>query len=122
MDLGSLSLQKRCEQRVRMVLPLRVSAKSGPEVYPAELAHTLDISPRGARLGAVHHELQIGTRVMIQYRQRRIESRVVWVRRLEGTNEYQVGVELLAKGSDVWGIDLRKSNTADEPEAELVTA
>jgi hypothetical protein len=121
MDLGSLSLQKRREQRVRMVLPLRVSAKGGAEIYPAELAHTLDISPRGARLGAIHHELQIGTRLMIQYHQRRIESRVVWVRRLEGTNEYQVGVELLAKGSDVWGIDLRKVNTSDEPEAELVT-
>jgi hypothetical protein len=121
MDSGKLTMQKRREQRMRMVLPLRVSAKSGPEVCRAELAHTLDISPRGARLGAVHHEMQIGTRLMIQYRQRRIESRVVWVRRLEGTNEYQVGVELLANGSDVWGIDLRKVNTADEPEAELVT-
>ena len=104
-----------------MVLPLRVSAKGGAEIYPAELAHTLDISPRGARLGAVHHELQIGTRLMIQYHQRRIESRAVWIRRLEGTNEYQVGVELLTNGCEVWGIDLRKVNTADEPEAELVT-
>jgi PilZ domain len=120
MDLGSLAAQKRPEPRIRMVLPLRVSAKSGPEVYSAELAHTLDISSRGARLGAIRYELKVGTGLVIEYRQRKIQSRVVWIKRLEGTSEYQVGVQLLANGADTWGIDFNTVNTTG-PEPEVVT-
>jgi hypothetical protein len=39
---------------------------------------------------------------------------------LEGTKEYQVGVELLGSGADTWGLDLTKANVVDEPEAEVV--
>jgi len=45
---------------------------------------------------------------------------VVWLRLLEGTKEYQVGVELLVNGKDTWGLDLNTVNTVEEPEAELV--
>ena len=54
MDFGSLNKQKRREQRIRMVLPLRVSARDASDAQFEELAHTLDISSRGARLGAIH--------------------------------------------------------------------
>jgi hypothetical protein len=122
MDFEHMTVTKRRDQRMSIVLPLRVSAQSGLQGNRVELAHTLDVSSRGARLGAIRHELEIGSRLVIQYHQRRIESRVVWTRLLEGTSEYQVGVELLAKDVDTWGLDLKDVKTAEEIEAELVTA
>ncbi len=122
MDFGSLSVQKRREQRRKMVLPLRVSARDASDAQFEELAHTLDIAPHGARLGAIRHPLKMGTTIVIQYRQNRIHCRVVWTRLLEGTKEYQVGVELLENGRDTWGLDLRTVNTVEEPEAEVVMA
>jgi hypothetical protein len=44
MDFGSLSMQKRREQRRRMVLPLRVSARDASDAQFEELAHTLDVT------------------------------------------------------------------------------
>jgi PilZ domain-containing protein len=119
-DSVNLKAHKRREQRWKIVLPLRVSVQSGPSGCSMELAHTLDISTRGARLGAIRQEMQTGTKLLIQYRQRRIQSRIIWVKRLEGTSEHQVGVELLAAGMDAWGIDLNAANTCNEPKAEVV--
>ncbi len=120
MDFGSLSMQKRREQRMRMVLPLRVLARDASDAQFEELAHTLDITPHGARLGAIRHQLKMGTTILVQYRQHKLHCRVVWLRLLEGTKEYQVGVELLVNGKDTWGLDLNTVNTVEEPEAELV--
>jgi hypothetical protein len=122
MDFGSLGMQKRREQRRRMVLPLRVSARDASDAQFEELAHTLDIAPHGARLGAIRHPLKMGTTIVVQYRQHRLHCRVVWMRLLEGTKEYQVGVELLENERETWGLDLNTINTIEEPDAELVMA
>jgi hypothetical protein len=121
-DFGTLSTQKRREQRTRMVLPLRVSARDASDAQFEELAHTLDIAPHGARLGAIRHQLKIGEAIVVQYRQHRLHCRVAWIRLLEGTKEYQVGVELLEGGKNTWGVDLNVVNTVEEPEAEVVMA
>jgi hypothetical protein len=39
---------------------------------------------------------------------------VVWVRPLEGTKEYQVGVEAF-EGGETWGLELAGCDAADEP-------
>ena len=77
-----------------------------------ELAHTLDITPNGARLGAIRHELKKGDKLTLQYHQRRLQFKVVWVTQLEGTREYQVGLESVS--GEGWGIELTESATADE--------
>lgn len=96
---------KRRHKRIKMVLPLKVSSKNASNQAVNELAHTLDITPMGARLGAIRHLLKPGETLTIQYRQRRFQCRVVWVRQLEGTLEYQVGVEATGSG-ETWGIEL----------------
>jgi hypothetical protein len=112
MDNG---LGKRRHKRIKMVLPLKVWSKDVSNNTFNELAHTLDITPFGARLGAIRHLLKTGETVTIQYRQRRFQCRVVWVRMLEGTAEYQVGVEAIG-GGETWGIELTESDR----NAELV--
>lgn len=96
-----------------MVLPVRVSGKDSANNPVNELAHTLDITPNGARLGAIHHVLKTGDKLTLQYRQRRIQFRVVWVKPMEGSSEYQVGLESLGSAEN-WGLELPESDTVDE--------
>lgn len=110
---------KRKHKRLKMVLPLRVWTKPGSDETVFELAHTLDITPRGARLGAIHHLLNPGDRVVVQYRQRKIHFRVVWVRPMDETSEFQVGVEALESG-ETWGLEL--DNTSSDTPSELVNS
>lgn len=103
---------KRRHKRLKMVLPLKVWTKDIANNSVNELAHTLDITPQGARLGAIRHLLKAGETVTIQYRQRRFPCRVVWVRQLEGSSEYQVGVEAIG-GGETWGIELVENEKAE---------
>jgi len=97
-----------------MVLPVRISGKDSANNPVNELAHTLDITPNGARLGAVRHVLKIGDKLTLQYRQRRIQFRVVWVKPMEGTSEYQVGLEGVGSVGENWGLELTESDLVDE--------
>jgi hypothetical protein len=110
----------RREQRWKKVLPVRLSFQNG-NARSVQLAHTLDISNHGARLGSIRGDVPIGAKVVLQYGQRRIPSRVIWVKQMEGTTEQQVGVELLvAEGADAWGIDINPASMSNEPEPEVV--
>lgn len=103
---------RRKHKRIKMVLPIRIWAKDIENHPFNELAHTLDITPQGARIGAVHYQLKLGDKVMVQYRQRKIGFKVVWVRALEGTKEFQIGVEALESG-ETWGLELNGCDQAD---------
>jgi len=101
-------------KRIKMVLPVRISGKDSANNPVNELAHTLDITPNGARLGAIRRVLKIGDKLTLQYRQRRIQFRVVWVKPMEGTREYQVGLEGLGSVGENWGLELPDSDLVDE--------
>jgi len=106
------SIGKRRHKRIKMVLPVKVSGRDAANNLISELAHTLDITPDGARLGAVRHPLKAGDKLTLQYHQRKLKFRVVWVKAMEGTREYQVGLE--AVGNDSWGLDLPEADLIDE--------
>ncbi len=105
---------KRRQKRVKVVLPVRISGKDAANNPVNELVHTLDITSNGARLGAIHHVLKTGDKLTLQYRQRRIQFRVVWVKPLVGTSEYQVGLEGLSSSGDNWGLELPDIDLVDE--------
>jgi hypothetical protein len=102
---------KRRQKRIKMVLPVKVQWRDKANNAVNELAHTLDITPSGARLGAIRQELKMGDKVTLQYRQRKLQFRVVWVMPLAGTREYQVGLE--SAGNDSWGLELSDTDVAD---------
>jgi hypothetical protein len=89
-----------------MVLPLRVwlDEQDGDNAAP-QLAHTVDISPGGGRLGGLRSLVQSGEIILIQRGQQRAQFRVVWAKQM-GPGEIQAGVELLDLDEKVWGIDL----------------
>ena len=104
---------KRRQKRIKMVLPVKIWGKNDLNQPVTELVHTLDITPGGARLGAVHGVWKIGDRLTLQYRQRKIQFKVVWVKALEGTREYQIGLESLNTGEN-WGLDLPETDLIDQ--------
>lgn len=79
------------------------------------LAHTLDLTPTGARLGAIRHELKALDTLVVLFRKRRIEFTVMWTKLLggqknAGNTEYQVGLQMVAQESDPWGLGTPQSN------------
>lgn len=94
---------KRRRNRVKAVLPVRVLFSDSSGDQHCELAHTLDITSTGARLGAVRRPLKVGTRLTLQYKQHKAEFRVVWIVRLQHLKEHQVGLEALVQ-RDLWGL------------------
>lgn len=97
-------------KRTKMVLPLRLwpDEDTGQNAAP-QLAHTVDISPIGGRLGGLRTPLQTGQTVLLQRGQNRVPFRVVWTKQL-GPGEIQAGIESAAYEEKVWGVDL-----PDEP-------
>ena len=66
-------------KRTKMVLPLRFWAddENGPNAGP-QLAHTVDISPIGGRLGGLRNPLRPGQTIMLERGQNKFQFRVVW--------------------------------------------
>jgi hypothetical protein len=70
---------QRKHQRVKMVLPIRVAGHDAGGQAFSVLAHTLDFSRTGARLGGIQAQLQVGDEVTIEYKRRRGRFVVRWV-------------------------------------------
>lgn len=89
-----------------MVLPLRVWLNGqGGEAPSAQLAHTIDISPIGCRLGGLRERPFPGQTIALQRGQHKAAFRVVWSSEL-AANENQAGIEALDYGRNIWGVEL----------------
>jgi hypothetical protein len=97
---------KRQQERVRAVLPVRLWGKDEGGKPFEELAHTLDIAPSGGRLGSIRHNLRALDRITVQYRQHKMEFRVVWTKLLDNSREYQVGLQAVEAERAAWGLSL----------------
>lgn len=106
MSVSSLDAKQRRGNRTKAVLPVRVKGKDSSGKPFEELAHTLDVTPKGARLGSVRHELNLLDEITIFYRQRKMQFRVVWTKKMKGTSEFQVGLQGVSQDSEAWGLSL----------------
>lgn len=111
---------KRRQKRIKMVLPVRLWARDAANKPVQELAHTLDITQTGARLGAIRHELKKGDKLTLQYHQRKISFRIVWVTQLEGTKEYQIGIEAVGGNGETWGLELNDAAAEQVSQTDAV--
>jgi hypothetical protein len=102
--MESGSVEQRRGSRTKAVLPVRVKGKDSAGKAFDELVHTLDVTPDGVRLGSVRHQLKVLDELTVFYRQRRIQFRVVWTKKLEGTSEFQVGLQAVTHDSEAWGL------------------
>jgi hypothetical protein len=105
----SVQTNRRRQERIQAVLPVRVRGIDTAGVSFEDLAHTLDLTPTGVRLGAIRHQVKALETLTIFYHQRRMDFRVVWTRLLEGTKEYQVGLKAFSQEKEAWGLSLFNS-------------
>jgi hypothetical protein len=106
MQTGSVVGNKRHGSRTKAVLPVRIKGKDATGEAFDEMAHTLDVTTTGVRLGSVRRELNLQDEVTIFYRQRKMQCRVVWTKKLKGTSEFHVGLHALTQEREVWGLKL----------------
>jgi len=96
-------------ERTKMVLPLRVwTDEHAGDASALQLAHTIDISPIGGRLGGLRVQLSPGQTITLQRGQHKANFRVIWSKHL-ATYENQAGIEALEGGRNLWGLDLPQS-------------
>lgn len=104
MPLSSVESNKRRGTRTKAVLPVRIKGKDSNGKAFEELAHTLDVTTTGVRLGSVRRELSVKDEVTVLFRQRRIQFRVVWTKKMKGTSEFQVGLQALTQEKEGCGV------------------
>ena len=102
------SFGKRQKKRTRAVLSVRVQRQDGTSA----LAHTLDITYIGTRLGGLRMLLVVGEPVAVQRGRKRENFRVVWARRV-GPGECQAGLEAVKRGNNMWDVELEDEVSAD---------
>ena len=115
MRSGSVETDKRRQDRMKAVLPVKVRGKDATGKAFEEMAHTLDVTPAGVRLGGLRHLLNAKDPLTIWYRQRKLEFRVVWIRLLEGSREYQVGLQSVVQEGETWGLSFSGYKAPDVP-------
>jgi hypothetical protein len=117
----SSKANRRQRDRMQAVLPVRVRGTDASGLSFEGLAHTLDLTPAGARLGAIRHQLKTLDTLVIFYRQRRMEFSVVWTRLLDGTGEYQVGLQALSHAKEAWLMGLFNSGSSPVKRATAIS-
>ncbi len=95
---------RRRQNRITAVLPVKVRGIDAAGASFDGLAHTLDLTPTGARLGAIRHQMKALDTLTVFYKQRRMEFTVMWTKLLDGKGEYQVGLQALAQEKEPWGM------------------
>lgn len=107
---------QRCS-RTKMVLPLRVWLEDLSAEAPTYLAHTIDTSEIGCRLGGLRKELFPGQIITLQRGQHKAPFRVIWSRQLE-PHENQAGLEAVDHSVNIWSVNPQ----ANQPETERMNA
>jgi hypothetical protein len=103
---------RRAQQRLRGVLPVRVRGKDASGAVFEGLAHTLDFTATGARLGAIRLPLKDHDTLVVLFHHRRIEFTIMWTRLLD-EREYQVGLQVVAREDDPRGLTELEPPEAD---------
>ena len=112
--MSSVESNKRRGNRTKAVLPVRIKGKDSSGKSFDELAHTLDVTATGVRLGSVRRELSAQDEVTLFFRQRKLQFRVVWTKRMQGTSEFQVGLQALTQEREAWGMNFAEAKESSQ--------
>ena len=115
----------RREQRVEMMLPVRLWGMDRHGKLFEQHATTLDITPVGACLTGVTCDLQVGCIIGVQHGNSKSRFKVAWIGEPGSARDTQIGIITVEPGKYIWGValarqfgDFFRSEAADIP-AEL---
>ena len=104
--MSAVERKNRRTSRTKAVLPVRIKGTDSSGKPFEDLAHTLDVTPTGVRLGSVRRELGQEDEVTLFFRQRKMQFRVVCIKKMKGTSEFQVGLQALTQEKEAWGLGI----------------
>jgi hypothetical protein len=114
MSSSSAGIDHRRGNRTKAVLPVRIKGIDSSGSAFEELAHTLDVTASGVRLGSIRRELNLFDEITVFYRTRKIQFRVVWTKKLKGTSEFQVGLQSVTQDRQAWGMSFAPQPTISQ--------
>jgi hypothetical protein len=103
MSVSAAEKKNRQGNRQKAVLAVRIKGNDSTGAAFEELVHTLDVTPAGVRLGSVRRQLTLHDEITVFYRNRKLQFRVMWIKKLKGTSEFQVGLKSLMQEGEAWG-------------------
>ena len=104
---------RRRQKRTKMVLGVRLFLGDQRRGSEFQLAHTIDITQAGAKLGGLRASFQPGEVLVLQRGQKKAHFRVIWTRELS-QKEIHIGIEAVEADRSVWGLDLTEDDGAPE--------
>ena len=104
----------RKEHRLPAVVPIRINAINEDGEASSCVAHTLNVSRRGARIAGVTIGLRLGVVVRLVRGRANAAFKVVWLGSKETNSAGQIGVEALETLSNFWGLEQFKPISQDE--------
>ncbi len=119
MASSGAGISTRRGKRTKAVLPVRIKGKDSAGNAFDELVHTLDVTSAGARLGSVRRELNVLDEITVFYRQRKVQFRVVWTKKMKSTSEFQVGLQAVTQDQEAWGLALPEQQNAPAPQVAV---
>ncbi len=93
---------KRRNTRLKLALPVRVIGVEPNNRAIRQMACTLDVSARGARLNGLHQRLEPGGIVAVERGKCRILFRVMWMGTREEGRQGQAGIQALDPDTNPW--------------------
>ncbi len=98
----------RREQRVEMMLPVRLWGMDRHGKLFEQYATTLDITPVGACLTGVTCDLQVGCIVGVQHGNSKSRFKVAWIGEPGSSRDTQIGIITVEPGKYIWGVALAR--------------
>jgi hypothetical protein len=96
----------RREQRTKIALPVKVQTRDAENRPLNEMACTLDISPRGARLTGVRSVRDAGEVLCLERGKKKAFYSVIWIGTKQEGRDGQVGLQCVEQDVSIWGVEL----------------
>ena len=96
----------RREQRTRIALPVKVYTRDDHGRPVVEIACTMDITPKGARLTGVRCVTHTGEVLCVERGKSKAFYRVMWVGDRLTNRDGQVGLQCIEPEAEIWGVNL----------------
>jgi hypothetical protein len=100
---------ERYDKRVQLAIPLRVVTLDAHKRPQLDIACTLDVSLRGARLYGVRSSARVGEVVTVERGRSKFACRIVWIGAPDTPQKGQIGVEAVESSKSFWDKDMREA-------------
>jgi hypothetical protein len=114
-------MEKRLEQRHKLVVPMKVFGMDAMGKPFIETARAVNISPGGLHLSGLKAINRVGEVIGVQYNETKIRATVVWVGYPDSTLDGHIGLQVVGHDTRLWQAvqPALKTHAPDEAEVSV---